>query len=378
MRKIIIAALGWLALCGAASAQDNVFVPPAPDQLVPLVDPHRGNPSQSYTTVGGLQAGATPTLSCPTPCTPGDIVVVDSTGTKLIDAINSSTSAGGAAPTGLVVALGLHRLVPSYTGPLIRVVRASDSATLNVPQDALGNLNQAMLVAFQGSSTFTVNLWYDQTINGNNGVACSGTNPALILSVSQFGGLPGLYFGPGGGTACLLILNSSSWQGWLAGASPGAMLRTQYQSALDAANNNRYFEEGSSGANHLIELVLANTSTLRFAPGASTSAGNFVTTPTLGIVNAHVVDVQYSWTNTTNVPTYTIDGAVAALGTSTAPVGTVGTDAGLGMTIANSNGSTTSFPGYINTFMIWKNGPGATQLEAARKAEGLYYGIAVQ
>lgn len=286
---------------------------------------------------------------------------------------------GDVAPTGLVIAQCLRRCISTYTGPLVTVVRASDSAVLNIAQDALGNLDQAMCAAFQGASTLAVSAWFDQTINGNNAVmATSANRPTLVCSVPQLAGLPAIFF-TGCTSAELQIPSSPSWQGWASGASTGTVLHTEFQAATTGGCSARRWEIGSTDPNSVHSIIPGGSSTVRFSPGYSTSNGNFITSTAAGTTSANVIDEQYQWTLTTNVPTVNFNGAPSALGTNLAPGGTAGVDNSLTWTIGNNGGTPgSSFPGYMVSFLVWKTGPGAIPLEAARKSEGAYYGIAVQ
>ena len=81
-------------------------------------------------------------------------------------------------------AFGLFLLVASYTGPAVRVVRASDGAEQDIGF-AGTVLDVAAATAFQGASTLTVKTWYDQI----------GTNHLTQATVAS---QPTLYLGSGG------------------------------------------------------------------------------------------------------------------------------------------------------------------------------------
>lgn len=65
-----------------------------------------------------------------------------------------------------------RRLLTSYTGPLIRVRRSSDSTELDIGYDAAGDLDTAALLAFCGAGDGRVAKEYDQS-----GVALHVTHP---------------------------------------------------------------------------------------------------------------------------------------------------------------------------------------------------------
>lgn len=65
--------------------------------------------------------------------------------------------------TAAAVWYGMRRVVTAYSGPLIQVQRASDNATMDVPQDAKGLPDFAAVVAWASGSETRIRTWYDQT-----------------------------------------------------------------------------------------------------------------------------------------------------------------------------------------------------------------------
>ena len=87
----------------------------------------------------------------------------------------------GVAHTALA-AFSLRRLRAAYTGPALRVRRASDNTTLDVGFTGAGVLNTAALLTFTGTSNGHVVTWYDQTGNGNNITNATAANQPLVAS----------------------------------------------------------------------------------------------------------------------------------------------------------------------------------------------------
>jgi Alpha-L-arabinofuranosidase B, catalytic/Concanavalin A-like lectin/glucanases superfamily len=82
-----------------------------------------------------------------------------------------------------IVAFGLRCLEKSYTGNLIRVRRSSDSTTLDIGCDANGDLDVNALMAFVGTGTGYVTIWYDQSGNGTNATqATAGFQPTIVTN----------------------------------------------------------------------------------------------------------------------------------------------------------------------------------------------------
>lgn len=79
--------------------------------------------------------------------------------------------------TGATAAYSLRKLRSAYTGNCIRVRRSSDFAQLDI---GFSNnvLDTTTLSTFCGVFTGYVEIWYDQTGNGNNASAISPNNPS--------------------------------------------------------------------------------------------------------------------------------------------------------------------------------------------------------
>lgn len=78
-------------------------------------------------------------------------------------------------PAGANAIYALKR-VGIYAGPCFRVVRLSDSATLDVGFDQNGDIDFAAALAFRGGSQLAISIWYDQSGLGNN-----ATQPTAAL-----------------------------------------------------------------------------------------------------------------------------------------------------------------------------------------------------
>jgi hypothetical protein len=76
-----------------------------------------------------------------------------------------------------------RRVLTSYTGPLLRVHRASDSTEMDIGT-AVGtdNLDTTTLQSFCGSSTLTVPVWYDQTYHHWDALQATVSKQPIICS----------------------------------------------------------------------------------------------------------------------------------------------------------------------------------------------------
>jgi len=106
--------------------------------------------------------------------------------------VGPQSAAAAAAPAYLPTAAltpagvwGSQRMVGSYAGPLFRLARASDGATLDAEQ--VGDFPDYDAIAtWIGTSVATVTTWYDQTGNGHHKLAGSLGAPGAVNSPPLF------------------------------------------------------------------------------------------------------------------------------------------------------------------------------------------------
>ena len=96
------------------------------------------------------------------------------------------------------VAISLRKLISSYTGHCIRVLRTSDNATQDIGFTSNGELDTTSLLSFVGSGNGRVVRWYDQV----------GTVESYLSNAPASDGLSGSNFS--GGSTGPLIVDSGS------------------------------------------------------------------------------------------------------------------------------------------------------------------------
>ncbi|MFN8777056.1 MAG: arabinofuranosidase catalytic domain-containing protein, partial [Flavobacteriales bacterium] len=79
-------------------------------------------------------------------------------------------------------AYSVRRLASSYTGPALRVRRSSDNTTQDIGFTASGDLDQAALLAFVGTSNGFVTIWYDQSGNARHATQTNTTRQPRIVN----------------------------------------------------------------------------------------------------------------------------------------------------------------------------------------------------
>lgn len=153
--------------------------------------------------------------------------------------------------TQLLYAYSLRRVVPTYTGPLIRVRNGSlaGATTFDVGFDANGNLDTATLLAGVSiGNVGYVSRWYDQSGNGKNansglnqpGGAGSGREPIIVNAGKILVTKPG----PNG-----TVLPATSWGHPLCGMS--------IASAFLDINNSSIFIVCSNNTSTLTQRVIS-------------------------------------------------------------------------------------------------------------------------
>ena len=82
---------------------------------------------------------------------------------------------------GAAAAYSLRRLRSAYTGPAVRVRRASNNDELNIYFNADGTLDTATLEAFCAGTDGFVSVWYDQGQGGNDATqGATGNQPKIV------------------------------------------------------------------------------------------------------------------------------------------------------------------------------------------------------
>lgn len=96
-----------------------------------------------------------------------------------------------------VAAYSVRRLSGSYTGPLLRVRRASDNTETDIAATVAGNLDTATLASFCSATSCFVRSWYDQSGNGRTASqATAASQPRIVNagSIDQLGSRPAVRF----------------------------------------------------------------------------------------------------------------------------------------------------------------------------------------
>lgn len=94
-----------------------------------------------------------------------------------------------------IAAYGAKRLIAAYSGPIFRLVRASDSATLDVsPASGSDKPDYAAIATWIGASSAAFDIVYDQTGSGNHATQTVAANRPTYVPSRTSGGVVGISF----------------------------------------------------------------------------------------------------------------------------------------------------------------------------------------
>jgi hypothetical protein len=269
-----------------------------------------------------------------------------------------------------------RQIVRGYTGPLIRIQRASDSAQTEIYANAFGDLDRAVAGSFCYATTCSVSALFDQTGNNNHFTqTTAASQPTLNLSSASLGGRQTMTWA----TAAAMQANASATLNDL--WATGGYLSTVVIQSSNALPNRLLAKISGSGASNPgvgwdIRANPSGANPFTFTIGATTSNGVWTTSSALSNA-AHVYDFQYSAASLSNNPTVEVDGTSVSVA-ATAPVGTISSDSSQVLFLGNNQltAGTRGFIGSISELVMWKTTPTATQLEAIRRNQAAYYGVA--
>jgi hypothetical protein len=268
-----------------------------------------------------------------------------------------------------------RQLSASYVGPLCQLQRTSDSATMDVYADGFGNMNRATFQTFCAGTTCNVSIMYDQSGNTNNFVQATPANQPTLTYTALLGNRPALAFGDASAIAMSCAASASINDMFAAG---GYVSLVTSQPANTTATDRilKKFSGGAPGIGWELRFNSGGRS-MTFTQGYGTSNGIWVTSGSLQ--PQLILDVQYSAPTlaNANVP------VVGAVGTNivtspTQPTGTYASDVSFPLILGNTaaTGGASGFPGSIAEVIMWKVTPTATQVEAVRRNQAVYYGVA--
>lgn len=267
------------------------------------------------------------------------------------------------------------RLVDTnYKGPLIKVRRSSDNATLDIYPLIQFNLqdstiDEATLLSFVGAGSGFIDTWYDQSGNGRNAVQATTANQPRIVNsgtIDRINTRPTIFFDGVNDNLSISATNIGQNVGYLSTyqvvkwtAVPTA-IQSSFALATGAIGNPRFITQAIAtsklrlGTRRLDADAVVNLDTTT----------NITTNPTLFYTRAIYT--------TPSVQTYT-NGTLSVQATPAYGAGSTSNVASAGIRIGSSaNGASQFFNGSMSEFILF-NTAETTLLNTPIKA---FYGIA--
>lgn len=153
---------------------------------------------------------------------------------------------------GAVAAYSTRKLRTAYAGPSLQVIRDSDSTTLDIGFVG-GQLDTTSLLAFCSTTGVHayINIWYDQSGNGNN--ALPGTGPAIAAGGAMYANLNGHAALPFGETSPSDILTTT-----LSLSEPLTYVLASQLRAAPASGSSATLISGGDGSTRELEIGVYN------------------------------------------------------------------------------------------------------------------------
>jgi hypothetical protein len=262
----------------------------------------------------------------------------------------------------------------SYTGPLIKVRRSSDNATLDIypviqvnKQDSV--IDEAALLSFVGAGSGFIDTWYDQSGNGRNATQATTANQPRIVNagvIDRINTRPAIFFD--GTSDNLSIADASIGQnvGYLSTYQVvkwnivPTTIRSLFALATAVIGNPRFITQGNNSSKFRLATRRLDADAI---VNLDTTA-NITTNPTL-FYNRAIYTVP-------SVQTYT-NGSLSVSSTPAYGAGSTSNVASAGTRIgSNSTGAAQFFWGSMSEFILY-NTAETTLLNEPIKA---FYGIA--
>jgi hypothetical protein len=271
------------------------------------------------------------------------------------------------------------RLVDTnYTGPLIKVRRSSDDATLDIyPVIQLhkqeSTIDETALLAFVGAGSGFIDTWYDQSGNGRNATQATTTNQPRIVNsgvIDRINTRPTVVFD---GVSDNLSLSERTFGrnvGYL-----GAYSVVKWTAVPTAAQNIIYMPTGTNVAVARFQIASSAASKFRLSIRRMDLDGTSTLDTTSNITTSPALYFAYS---AYSVPQQRIDingsqNVVATNSTAGLTENTTPSQIRIGSTAA---GTAQYFNGSMSEFIIFNTSFPSTKIANAEASVKAFYGIA--
>lgn len=258
--------------------------------------------------------------------------------TGLFDTVTSPSIGGG-----------VRRLSSSYTGSLMRIIRASDSSEQDIGYDGSGNLDTSAIASFCSGTTGYVGKLYDQSGNGYDAIGKDyGVNLTSLPIIYESGAVTTLNSLP-----AIKITHPRVFQ-WVATGVPFSAFCSGGASGSDKAITTHFVGQQSSSTSDPYKIIIDGSSQgLWFYEASSAERIDFLGTSASS--GATFTDAaQKCWAWLVNGNTFSWHQNNSTVASSSNFSAQTPTESGPTITIGGLSFSTRNIEGYIQEFAIWK------------------------
>lgn len=298
---------------------------------------------------------------------------------SLVSGVSGGVPMNGAGPidfisltSGLAGAYSCaRRLAFSYNGPLCNVRRANDSASIDFYPSSAGVIDKSAISTFCANTSCYIVTEYDQSGNGNPARnPTPATQPTLVTEGSALNYAVCGTWGNGGNAS--LAVNANSAVNNLFATGGFASVVSNKSAAI--TNSMRLLSRLSGSLGWEISgAYTAGNSFPQFTIDASGGNGVWVSSSAMPPTGAQIYDVSYSYGSQSNIPTLGVNGAATSYQSATQPSGSIGDSNNL--IIGNNALGGYGWPGDICEVVLARQPLSATQIEAVRRNQAVFYGL---
>lgn len=264
-----------------------------------------------------------------------------------------------------------RRLSFSYNGPLCNIRRASDSASIDFYPSSAGMIDKSAISTFCANTSCFITTEYDQSGNGNPARSSSAdTQPTLTIEGVGLNYAVCGTWGNGGNVSLTVSANAAINNLFASGGFASIVSNK----TATITNSMRLLSKLSGGSGwELSGAYSSGYGYVQFTLGASAVNGAWVSSSLMPSVGGHIFDVSYSYGSQSNFPALGIDGAAQPYQSATQPSGAISDPNGL--IIGNTASGGYGWPGDICEVVLARQPSSATQVEAIRRNQAVFYGL---
>ena len=265
-----------------------------------------------------------------------------------------------------------RKLTGAYSGPLCNIRRASDSAMVDFYPNSAGVIDKSALSTFCVGTSCYIDAEYDQSSNGNPARnATAATQPAVVIEGS------GLNYAVCGawGNASNVSLTAPASSAINNLFSAGGFVSVVANDVSSLTNSDRLISRisGSTGW-EISGAYSAGFGYPQFTIDASGTNGAWVAATQFPTSGGHIFDLAYNYSGGSAVPALAVNGSPYAYQSSVAPAGA--TSDLNNLVIGNSAAGGLGWAGDICETIVVRQSLSATQLDAIRRNQAVFYGLA--